>query len=348
MAKKRKTLPKNFQELANANDLPALKAVFDKCDLNAYGGYGKWSAIAHPCSEEFLQWLVEQGADLHRLDGYGDSALHAQAGMHQGNIEALLKLGADITLSTLRSGTALHAAARSHHVINARLLLEYGADINAKDSSGRTPLELALINCSNINIENMAELTHLFFANDAQQTLSMKEHVTTIGERFEFHREGYNPDKVAQASDALDELYKLFDVQPVAKRTMHDGTSEIVVKTEHWRDQYNELWDTLIPSSGPAQTVQGEVIRIAGRIADEIQRNGGANWNADYTKMGKAFVNHISSGEPLPSAEISEARLAMSSISKLEAKTDQLIKCAVTWVTQNTQPTQLLKPSYDL
>ena len=323
--------------------------MFDKCDLNAYGGYGKRSAIAYSgCSEEFLQWLVEQGADLHRLDDYGDSALHAQASMHQGNIKALLKLGADITLNTSRSGTALHVAARSHHVINARLLLEHGADINSKDSSGRMPLELALFNCSNINIVNMAELTKLFFANDAQQTSSMKEHVTSIGETFEFHREGFNPDSVAQFSDALDELYTLFDVQPVAKKIMHDGTSEIVAKAKHWRDQYNELWGTLIPSSGPAQTVQGEVIRIAGRIADEIHRNGGANWGTNYRKMGKAFVHHISSGEPLASVQISEATSAMSSISELETKTEQLIKFAVTGVAQNPQPIKLLKPSYNI
>ena len=36
MAKKKKTLPANFNELIEAKDLDALKAVFNECELNAY------------------------------------------------------------------------------------------------------------------------------------------------------------------------------------------------------------------------------------------------------------------------------------------------------------------------
>jgi len=38
MAKKKKTLPKNFGELIKTKDITALKAVFDVCELDARGG----------------------------------------------------------------------------------------------------------------------------------------------------------------------------------------------------------------------------------------------------------------------------------------------------------------------
>ncbi len=42
MAKaKKKKLPKDFDEILQAGDFEAFKAVFESCDVNAYGGYGK-------------------------------------------------------------------------------------------------------------------------------------------------------------------------------------------------------------------------------------------------------------------------------------------------------------------
>lgn len=37
MGKKKKTLPKNFDELIDAGDIAALKEVFTKCELDARG-----------------------------------------------------------------------------------------------------------------------------------------------------------------------------------------------------------------------------------------------------------------------------------------------------------------------
>lgn len=47
MAKaKKKKLPKDFDEILQAGDFEAFKAVFESCDVNAYGGYGKEPALA--------------------------------------------------------------------------------------------------------------------------------------------------------------------------------------------------------------------------------------------------------------------------------------------------------------
>ncbi len=250
MGKKRKTLPKDFEELLASGDISALKKVFDKCELDAYR-YSKRSAITFDlCPDELVEWLVEQGADLHKEDEYGDSPVHQRAGSHRSSIKVLLDLGADVTSNTKRSGTPLHAAARSRNVPNAKLLLQYGSDINEKDSSGMTPLEKALVYCSNIDIVQMVEFAKLFFEHGANETPRMKELVTKIGENFEFSRDGFNKDSVDEFSDALRELYLLFKVPPVPSRLLHDGQSEIIVKAVQWQDQYEELWNTLVPCKG--------------------------------------------------------------------------------------------------
>lgn len=45
MAKKRKTLPKDFDEIIARGNLDEMKAVFEKCDINAYGSYNDGNAL---------------------------------------------------------------------------------------------------------------------------------------------------------------------------------------------------------------------------------------------------------------------------------------------------------------
>jgi hypothetical protein len=80
MAKKRKTLPKEFNDLLESGNMEALKKVFDKCELDAYHVPAKQTAIAFcHCPDELVRWLVEQGADLHKGDYYGDTPIHQRA-----------------------------------------------------------------------------------------------------------------------------------------------------------------------------------------------------------------------------------------------------------------------------
>ncbi len=46
-----------------------------------------------------------------------------------------------------------------------------------------------------------------------------------------------------------------------------------------WMKRHAELWERHVPNSGQADTVQGELIRVTGRLADEAHRNGNVNWD---------------------------------------------------------------------
>ena len=280
MAKaKKKLLPKNFVALLAKADLAELKAVFDVCDVNARGGYGKQTALAFDmCPDAFSRWLVAQGADLSATDTWGNTPLHQRGRSCQGCIGVLLELGADVNSTSSSIGTPLHAAAYSYNAENARLMLEHGACVDALNKERLTPLELALRGCENINLEGMVSLAKGLLNAGEKKTPRMKDFVEEIGKCFEFHRSGFNSASVDAASTALDQLYEIFDVPPVPRRELHDGKSSITVKTKTWQEQNQELWDALVPSSGQALTVQGELVRCVGKLTDEAYRNGNSNW----------------------------------------------------------------------
>lgn len=346
MAKTRKKLlPKNFEEMLVEGDIAKLRTVFDTCDLNAQGGSGKQTALAFDqCPDALARWLVEQGADLSATDTWGNTPLHARSRSHRGRIDVLLELGADVNSDSASIGTPLHSAAASYHVENSRLLLQHGAQVDALNKEGLTPLELALIRCTNIDLERMAPLAVLLLEAGAKKTSRMKDFVEEIGKRFELHRAGFNTASVGSASDALDHLYELFNVPPVPHRQMHDGKTQIVVKANSWQKQHQELWGFLVPSSGPAATIQGEVIRISGRIAHELEDNGGGNWDSDFNRMADAFLEYTQAGNPLTSSDYQDAMTVVGDVKRRSGDRARLCELAVAWVLLNPMPIKLEKP----
>lgn len=62
-----------------------------------------------------------------------------------------------------------------------------------------------------------------------------------------------------------------------------------------WKKEHARLWDRLVPRRGQADTLQGELIRIAGNLTDEAYRNGNLNWDADCERMWRfvgATIGH--------------------------------------------------------
>jgi hypothetical protein len=68
----------------------------------------------------------------------------------------------------------------------------------------------------------------------------------------------------------------------------------------HGKGRYQEearrLWDALVPPSGQAATVQGELIRCIIRLGSESYRNGNANWDRGFVLMAKFLAEHLCDG----------------------------------------------------
>ncbi len=50
------------------------------------------------------------------------------------------------------------------------------------------------------------------------------------------------------------------------------------------------IWKTYVPKTGQAQTVQGELLRAIEKLADEAQRNGNINFNANCHGIFIAYL----------------------------------------------------------
>ena len=352
MAKKRVTLPKEFKDLMDEGNIEALKAVYDRCELTAHDGRFSLCTPLHMggVPDELVIWLVEQGLDINIPDYYGATPLYRQAILGRDTVKLLLELGADIGKPNTYGETPLHVAAQFFHPKTVALLIEKGANVNPKNDRGQTPLDSVLTVCRGIYIAQTAEIASMLLDAGAKKTSAMKEKVENIGKDFEFHREGINPDYLEAADQGLEKLYALFDVKPVAKRITHDGVSPIKLVEGSWEEQYEQLWSFLIPSSGAAKTVPGEVIRIPGRVRDELDRNGGVNWDRDYRKMLQALPQYLSLGIPLSEQELSETKELIAQVHGKdfddEPRLDRLCQLAIAWIKQNPEPLLLEKTSY--
>lgn len=107
-----------------------------------------------------VELLLRLGADPDARDGGGHTPLYCLANECRtaegaGVVRALTQSGADVNASDgVKRCTALHMAARRGSPEIAGALLDCGADIDARDSLGETPLRRA-VNCDRIRVASL-------------------------------------------------------------------------------------------------------------------------------------------------------------------------------------------------
>lgn len=357
MAGKRKlrtTLPKDLAQqmvaAAATGDHAAVFAALEACALDARDGFGKSTPLMlRECTPALARWWVGRGGDVNARNTWGRTALHesAAARSHQLAPSVLVELGADIGARSKGGHTPLHSAADGKHLAAVQLLLSLGADVHAEADGGLTPVEYALQRVSNADLTAFVPVAEALLAAGATVSPKAQQFVRKAAESFEFHRAGFNPDLVDATAAAAGALCALFGVEPPGPRRIHDGVAPIVATAATWQRRHAELWELLVPGHGACATLQGEVIRIAGRVSDELLRNGGANWDKHYDAMVKAYCAHVGSHNPLDDADLAECRVIARQLRNDHGLTRRMTELSVAWVERNPTPIPLGPTPYD-
>jgi hypothetical protein len=108
------------------------------------------------------------------------------------------------------------------------------------------------------------------------------------------------------------------------------------------------LYDSLVPQSGQAATVQGELVRAVNKLANDFATNGFANWDIGYERLCAFAACHLGDGTfgPQTSSAIRrdfdhiQAYGGRKNIAvvDLEAAFDRLMRASVAWCTRHSSP----------
>lgn len=134
---------------AATGDLPTIHALLPQVDVNRRNAdsHGKTALMsaAQRGWTHIIPVLIEAGADLNRVDGNKDTALHYAAQFEQGRaLRQLVKAGANPNLQDVWGQTPLFmAATEGDSVSSMRLLLDHGADPDILKPTGGTALHQA-------------------------------------------------------------------------------------------------------------------------------------------------------------------------------------------------------------
>lgn len=135
-----------FYSAIRSNDLAQLKTLLGQsADVNTRDGRGETPLMyaASVGSLDAMKLLLEKGADVNAQNQFGSTALIWSA-TDLGKVELLLEHGANPNLASKRGRTALLVAAMSDRSAPiVRLLIDKGADVQAKDFLKTTALKAA-------------------------------------------------------------------------------------------------------------------------------------------------------------------------------------------------------------
>ncbi len=352
---KGKVLPKNFEQLLEKHkrgtNIEKLAGVFRKCHVDAYGGYDKHTAIMMTyCPLPLAKFLIDHGANVNFVDAYKNTPVSAACEFPRFGTEKLeLLLAHGAKPHGTREYPALHSAAESGNTAAIKLLLKHGAKINATDNTyGMTALELSL--CGVRDAVRRVGAVEALLAHGAKVSAKTKQHARNLSKEVAF-RHGSSKRKFdLDETKAVARICELLDVE-VAPYAPHDGKSRIATKGKSWQSQYRELTELLMPSSGSANTVQGEVISLSNRFSREIDGNGCINWRPLHRKFADAFLGYVQQGNALPGKELAMVKSIVVDLKKITPRSGdadhlQLAQLAVRWIRLNPTPIKLKNPGY--
>ena len=347
----RKTLPADIEQIIASGDVEAVARAVARCEIGAYlrGAVYEPRLMHFPASEEITDFLLARGEDINSRDRYERTPIHARVRSRcLDQIPLLIARGGDINARDTSDQTALFGVVERFPVADVSQMITWGADpLVVADSRvyGKATLVESVVAWHNfLDTPRALAVIRLLLSVGAPVGERVSTALRSMDRmRCTFITHGL-PDHLSQsqvdeASAALSELCALFAVeQREAQRAPVVGERLELDPSVPALRQHGELWDLLVPDSGQCQTLQGEVIRIAGRVGYEVYDIGGINWDRSFGALLDQYLRVVASGVSLPPDSLSRAEAAVASLKARSMNTgdvDEITKLSVSWVRLN-------------
>ena len=358
----RKTLPADIEQIIASGDVEAVARAVERCEVGAYlRGSAYESRLMHfPAAEEITDFLLARGEDINSRDRYERTPIHARVSSRcLDQIPMLIARGGDINARDTSDQTALFGLPARVHIADVSRSIAWGADQPVVADSwvyGKGQLCATVVSWHNfLDAPRALAVIRLLLSVGAPVGERVPIALRAMDRmRCTFITHGL-PETVSQAtfdeaSAALSEMCALFGVeQREAQRAPVVGERLELDPSVPALRQYGQLWDLLVPDSGQCQTLQGEVIRIAGRVGHEVYDNGGINWDRSFGKLLDQYLSVVvRSGLPMPPASVARAEAAVASLkcrSMSHQAADDVTELAVEWVRLNPVLVELDLPN---
>ncbi len=207
--------------------------------------------------------------------------------------------------------TALLEACGQRRLESIKLLLEAGADIEQEDRFGLTPLSAIFTNTFSDPIPCAAYLV--------SKGAKITERVLQMGI-------SWNEEQFTGFLKTID--YDMSNVplpieeKPIPKVEESIDTSidieylHRIVNAGNYFETAKIIWKKLVPRSGQADTVQGELLRAIEKLRDEAQRNGNGNFNKNcHGLLIKYLRQHLGAEHVFDKVKMEEIRKDLDRLS---------------------------------
>ena len=315
----RKTLPSDIEEIIASGDVEAISQVAANYDDN-------------DSADNIEGGLIHMCVKRARLD----------------QIPMLIERGVDINARNASGKTPLFEVVKSFSVVDVERMILWGADPCVTASSrnlGEVTLVEYLLDKSNFvdtpRVLAVIRLLLSFGAPAGERVVRMLQSKDRERYRFSTHGLPLNITRAEfdVAAASLRKLCALFGVeQREVKPPPKVGERLDLDSSVPPLCQYGDLWDRLVPDSGQCETLQGEVIRIVGRISYEVCGEGREKRGRSLRVLLNEYIRLVSLCESLPSDDLSRAKAAVVSLTRRNADVKsvyEIAELAVEWVRLN-------------
>ncbi|SHG40977.1 ankyrin repeat domain-containing protein [Pedobacter caeni] len=225
-------------------------------------------------------------------------------------IRYLLEKGANPNVKCKSGYNSLHVTLQQEKLVKvSALLLEFNGDVNLPDHNGCTVAYWAL---QGFPWRTEAEVRQLH--------LNVVEQIMMLGADLDYpNRHGVTPRKWLEHTP---EDVKLLVARCALLKPVYRPDpklqSEFPSDLQH-SDVAKKIWKTMVPPSGQADTVQGELLRAIEKLRDEAHRNGNINYSASHKLLAQFVMNTLINSELFNQKEIAQIKREAKKLMKASA-----------------------------